>query len=377
MKYYFILGNNKELSQAEIETKLHQLKVIQVLQYQEDTFLIYETNKPLKCEALINQLGGTIKIGEILEEQDDINKINLKKYLPKQDNKLRFGISNYNIKLDVNRLGKKLKRELKDEEISARFVSSKEYPLSSVIVKKQKLLTNGIELCVFKSEEAFLLGKTLAVQPFEKFSQVDFGRPSRDTKIGMLPPKVAQIMINLAELQIDKSIYDPFCGSGTVLQQAALLGYTKLSGSDLSEKQVEASKTNLEWLRKEMELHTKFHVFQSDAQTVSGKMKFPVDSIVTEPHLGPPLKGSEQPQQMEIIISSLAKLYKNSLLEFNKILKPKSPILIIIPSFYIKSKTYEIDIKRIIPKNFKIEDSWQYFRTNQRVIRNIYKIRKR
>ena len=63
------------------------------------------------------------------------------------------------------------------------------------------------------------LGQTLVVQPFKVLSKRDFGRPARDDHSGMLPPKLAQIMINLARRNDDistKTILDPF----VVLEQS-------------------------------------------------------------------------------------------------------------------------------------------------------------
>src|SRR5205823_3602162 len=87
-----------------------------------------------------------------------------------------------------------------------------------------------------------------AVQPFEQFSARDFGRPGRDDLSGMLPPKLAIIMINLAANDTISVLLDPFCGSGTILSEALLLGYKNLIGSDISEKAVADTKTNLDWI---------------------------------------------------------------------------------------------------------------------------------
>ena len=90
--------------------------------------------------------------------------------------------------------------------------------------------------------QQFSLAQTEAVQPFEQFSARDFGRPGRDDLSGMLPPKLAIIMINLAQTPLNSILLDPFCGSGTILSEAVLLGYTNLIGTDISEKAIADSK---------------------------------------------------------------------------------------------------------------------------------------
>ncbi|MFO0702980.1 MAG: methyltransferase domain-containing protein [Candidatus Andersenbacteria bacterium] len=91
-------------------------------------------------------------------------------------------------------------------------------------------------------------GRTVAVQDFAAYGARDYGRPARDPKTGSLPPKLAQAMVNLAEVVPGGRIHDPFVGTGTVLQEALLLGY-QTSGSDLDPGMVAKAKTNLDWLR--------------------------------------------------------------------------------------------------------------------------------
>jgi tRNA G10 N-methylase Trm11 len=51
------------------------------------------------------------------------------------------------------------------------------------------------------------------VQNIDEYSKRDYSK-DRDMQIGMLPPKLSQMMINLSG---GKTIYDPFVGLGTVL----------------------------------------------------------------------------------------------------------------------------------------------------------------
>ena len=88
------------------------------------------------------------------------------------------------------------------------------------------------------------------MQPFKDLSRLDFGRPARDDFSGMLPPKLAQIMINLAQVQNPEAlIIDPFCGSGTILSEALLMGYKDLLGSDISPKAIADTYKNISWIK--------------------------------------------------------------------------------------------------------------------------------
>ncbi|MBI2459693.1 MAG: methyltransferase domain-containing protein [Parcubacteria group bacterium] len=130
-------------------------------------------------------------------------------------------------------------------------------------------------------------------------------------------------------------ILDPFCGSGTILTEAALMGYKNLIGSDISDKALQATKTNIAWLQSNFQLSTfNFQLFHSDATQISKQIApNSIDAIITEPYLGP------QRGRIEInkIKLELEKLYSESLREFSKILKPSGRIVMIWPVFQMSS----------------------------------------
>jgi len=64
--------------------------------------------------------------------------------------------------------------------------------------------------------------------------------------VGMMPPKLVQMMINISTTPKNSAIYDPFCGLGTTLIEAANMGYTSLFGSDISKEMVQSSQKSLE-----------------------------------------------------------------------------------------------------------------------------------
>ena len=68
---------------------------------------------------------------------------------------------------------------------------------------------------------------------------------------GMMPPKLVQMMINLARGNSEKisenfSVYDPFCGLGTTLIESANMGIYNIFGSDISSEMVENSRESLD-----------------------------------------------------------------------------------------------------------------------------------
>ena len=345
MKYVFILGHNPKLSAAEVLAVLPKAKVVT----ETSSFLIIENSK-IDCEEILKQLGGTIKIGEVVSDGIDTKIIveNLKNI--KVENKLNFGLSYYDCPKDD--LGMEIKKELKADGVSCRLVVSRDKALSSVVVTKNKCH----EFLILENK---WLGQTCAIQEFEEYSKRDFGRPVRDMISGSMPPKLAKIMINLAQMKKSASILDPFCGSGTMLQEALMLGYQNVAGIDISEKAIEDTKNNLEWLVQTYNLQPTLHasqakratynLFKFDVRELFSKVSG-VDAIITEPYLGPPLKGNESEEKMDDIVAELSDLYLGAFTEFKKVLNKNGKVVIILPSFKLEDNILELSILGEIKK---------------------------
>lgn len=347
---------------------------------------------------LMDRLGGTIKIGKIIDAAEG-NKLVFKtltvdrimdKYLPQTDQKITFGFSLYktggtysnSFEKDVTRNGIQIKMGLKRKGHNARFVTAKDKTLSSVIVGENKLIERGADICIFFKEDKILIGKTIAVQDYKSFGKFDYGRPSADPKSGMLPPKVARIMVNLSQIKSDGILLDPFCGSGTILQEALLLGVKKVIGSDISPRAISDTENNLQWVASEQKLSEKnYRVFQSDVRELPKILKSKVDAIVAEPYLGPPLRGSESVIQLQENIKELSKLYIESFRNFQNLLKEDGKIVIIFPVMKKDNKEYYLPILEDISKlGFQIKKytgssprgGYLYSRPDQKVMREIF-----
>lgn len=262
MKYFFILGNTPELAREEVRAVLPHQEL-----FYDPPVLILETEEEISFE----KFGGVIKVGEIIDEK-------IVDFLKNSgEKKIDFGISNYSKDSGHGQNDEKeIKRELEEAGIRARFVLPRGgMGLSSVVVKKQKL----VEFLKYKS----LIAKTIWVQDFEDWGKRDYARPEVEAHIGMLPPKVARQMVNIAQA---KSILDPFCGVGTILSEALILGI-KVIGSDINQNQIKKTQNNLDWLSRTYHLEpSNFRLFVCDARKIFEKVTN-IDAIVTETDLGP------------------------------------------------------------------------------------------
>jgi len=380
--WWFVLGREPMLSAAEIAAVL-SLKNIKIT----PTDKILRVVAPKETPAeLIKKLGGTVRIGQELSVGLKLEQLKetIKKELLGHENKVNFGISWLGQESEpiIKKLGLTIKKELRAENISARYVPSEGDMLNAATIKGNKLIDKGFEFLICQDEDGYGLAKTLAIQPFAEFSERDYGRPGRDNLSGMLPPKLAMMMINLAEVNKKNAVLDPFCGSGTILSEAMLLGYTNLTGSDISEKAIKDTKINLDWLNKEL---NKVKLFTADATEISKQIKSnSVNSIITEPYLGQPRKGNEPKDQIEQQATELKQLYLASLKEFYKILKPGGQIVFIVPCFKIREGWVrviknEVEIEKIgftfnplLPNcNFL-----RYWRPGQFVGREVWRFKK-
>ncbi len=353
MKYFFILGSNPTLSTAEIsavfglgvkETKFPIGNLVS------ENVLIMETDEGVDARKIIKKLGGTVKIGiinyklRIRNEKELRNKLIKLIDTNKIKGKFKFGISCYGkSKFNIKPLAMEIKKYLRENGISSRWVMSREPVLSSVVVEQNGLVDDGMEIILFNppypplqgGQQSIFIGQTLAVQPFKELSFRDYGRPARDDYSGMLPPKLAQIMINLAIAPLIRGdggiILDPFCGSGTILTEVILMGYKNIIGADISKKAVNDTQKNIEWIIKNYELRiTNCELFNRSVLELSKFIKpNSINAIVTEPYLGPP-RGKVD---LKKIKRELENLYSKSLVEFKKILKPNGRIVMVWPVF--------------------------------------------
>lgn len=299
-------------------------------------------------ETLMRQLGGTVKLGDVVlmcktDELDAERLAALSAERPR-GNDVAFGFSviggTPGAHRALERLPLHLKRALKARGIRSRWVTSKDSPaLSPAAVAKLKLTTKGYDFVLLVDGKDVHVGLTTQVQDADAWSLRDYGRPARDEKIGLLPPKLARIMVNLAQAGDEMTLLDPFCGSGTILMEAALATRAqKIIGSDIDAGQIAATKKNLAWLAEKNVLKAndalRFETHASDVKHIQRVIPHEsVDRIVTEGDLGPPLTGDESQKTLDKNRAAVERLWQNALAALQPILKPSATLVVVWPSF--------------------------------------------
>ena len=277
-----------------------------------------------------NRLGGTIKAADIIHTLDTTDPKRVEDFilhrltalipeLPTKG-KLQLGISVYGVPLSAQKIqafGLSLKKILRTEDRSVRLIPNKEKALSTAqVIHNHMTATHGCEIVLFAANGKTVVAKTRHEQNINSYTLRDRERPKRDSKVGMLPPKLAQIIINLATGPANAHkpiVLDPFCGTGVILQEALLMGLHAY-GSDLEPRMITYTQANLAWL--DQTFHTEVvntHLEIADA--TSHKWNHPFDTIACEAYLGQPITKLPEPSVLQGMIRTcdliITKFLKN------------------------------------------------------------------
>ncbi|MBT3418963.1 MAG: methyltransferase domain-containing protein [Candidatus Magasanikbacteria bacterium] len=369
--YYFELGHQPHISIAEILFTLSKEEYDATIEKETKQYIIVSTKRILDTPQIMAKLGGTKKISEAIPKTEGSIQDRIIEYLQQTtpEGKIHFSLSGEGAKP----FALQVKKELKALGRSVRFIEAK----NTATIKNNSLIRKQGDLLNIKDT----LFVTRAIQPFEDFAKRDYGRPRSDDKSGMLPPKLAKILINLSEIQPNETLLDAFCGSGTVLMEALSSGIQHIIGTDISIRAVRDSEANMSWLEEQVDTNATVTIFQHDATTKTKKIaENTIDAIVSEPYMGKPLTGKEGKQLLTKQAKELRQLFVKTFKQFHRIVKPGGIIIFIVPQFHFHNEWITINCKNDIEQlgftNIpltKDSESLLYRRAGQHIGRSIWK----
>jgi len=386
--YIALLGRQPELSIAELERVYTK-----VSWFSPETALI-DTEDRIN----IQKLGGSQKIGRVILEVDSTEWRHVSGALVKHyakiwstaSGKITVGLSAYDFQLSARELQKSgliLKSKLKNGGVSLRLIPNQEVALSTATSHHNKLglSDNKVELLIVRGKNTTIIAESVGAQNITALAARDQGRPRRDAFVGMLPPKLAQIMINLAgPLEADPTqdlaqprILDPFCGTGVVLQEAMLMGYGAY-GTDLAEKMIRYSRDNLNWLQDKYELTGHWYLHEGDAVDTSWQQ--PIAAVVAETYLGQPFSAPPSSAKLTEVRGNCNHIIGGFMKNLSKQLKPGTPVVLAVPAWKDKfdgfthlpltTKVEDYGFERVELKTVEA-DRLMYFRPDQVVAREL------
>ncbi|MBI5414461.1 hypothetical protein HZA38_03010 [Candidatus Peregrinibacteria bacterium] len=361
MKQYFFfeIGNFPKLSEEELSSTLPEFEQESLI---EKHILIGSFASPSvlspgkdiekrKIQEKFDELGGVLRYGyshKITQNLDELTLCIISILTKKHEEyakKLCFGITLFS---DVGgrqqnsflqRILLTVKKKCQKLGISVRFINRDFRSLDTGTYHKEALWKEEhTEFFIFEDQNGYILGETLAAQDVELFARRDFGKPVRDMNVGMLPPKLALMMVNFsrkANGSLPSSIWDPFCGTGSILIEAEKIGITTF-GSDISVEMVKASQKNMRFFFPKYDTSS---VFEHDVMQKLSK-KIHVEAIVSEGCLGPIFHHSISLDEFQKAVNEVSPVYFGFFQNLSKSFSGKK-IILSVPFWKMKNGDFQ------------------------------------
>ncbi|HZL07932.1 MAG TPA: hypothetical protein VFC50_01935 [Candidatus Dormibacteraeota bacterium] len=367
MQSLLILGRQPALGLAEVES-LYGADKLQPVGKQA---VVVDVDP---CLLAFDRLGGSLKFCKILTTLETTNWGKIEKFLfevspghsqQMPEGKMQLGLSLYGFNETAQRItatGLSLKKAIRKTGRSVRLIPNQAAELNSAQVIHNHLTgATGWELVFIRSGDKTIIGQTVKVQDIEAYSKRDRGRPKRDAKVGMLPPKLAQIILNLAAGQIPEeklesicdipagqpiprrflgqTVLDPFCGTGVILQEALLMGYD-IAGSDLEARMVDYTRQNISWLEELYGIKTADYDLAAADATQHEWSQEP-DLIASETYLGRPFTAPPGSEILAQTASDCNLIIKKFLRNIHGQIKPGTRICLAVPAWQTRAGQFK------------------------------------
>ena len=374
-KLAFVLGSNWLLSIAELLVYIQDRGFDGTLVDHSRNAAIVDIKQRLDSDQIVDMqssLGGCYKVGKVIweheidlplkaypaqkvaskEDLEEIRKIPwLKIVWPRvKGKKIKFGVSTYPIfdgrfPINFRRYTRGMDDQVKKllmkngakradyfayDEPDRRIEGRLNIALWPKTIAKNSLLTppNAEILAIF-SEEKLYIARTRIVYDSMLQQYRDESRPFVSAEIST-SPKICRTLLTLAGARPGDTVLDPFCGTGTLLMEAAMLGM-KCIGVDIDGDQVQGARSNLKWLAKDMGEKLDYDIVKGDSRELTSVVKKQVDAVAFEPILGPIYKKPPLRDEAEKTIKELTTLYRQVLTEISSILRPDGRVAMTIP----------------------------------------------
>lgn len=353
--YAALLGHQPRLTLAELAATVHDFTPVRTIA---GRAMVFDSNAVL-FQTHLEKWGGTMLLAQRASSADltlaDVPKL-LVNETAKMKGKVTFALRGIGVApFKMAKLYRSCKDALAKAGKPSRYVGNEKKPAATVLLRDEGLLdgTHGCEIVILEDEDTLWIGRTVAAQDPDEYTKRDMEKPVRDTRIGLLPPKLAQILLNFAWWAVRGEgkkassdtlhVYDPFCGTGVIPLECLHRRWPVLA-SDLSQKAVDGCQKNLDWIRKEEDIKKKevmSDVWKQDA-TKPFKLEETPDVIVSETHLGPALKERPTAKDAAKIRSEIDALEIAFLENAAKTL-PGVPLVITFPVWYLKSDVVRLE----------------------------------
>lgn len=338
--YFFFLGRNPNLSLQEIVSFLEAHEIEGSFK-QEEGIAMFSVEKPLDTKNIIEKLGGTIKIGKSVMKgsaESVLDRLKRLNVYEGAENKLKFTINVYPEDAEMFKSAREILEDyFKAERIRALFRQPSETPSGSIKF--------DLEFFIIKLGKDYHFGKIEAVYDSKNAEFRDMNKPFRRSEYA-ISPRLAKILINLSGVSEKEALLDPFCGVGTILQEALLNGINVI-GLDIEPGVIENCKRNIVWLRKSYDISAGYQIFCSNAIDILTVVKEKVDGIASEPFLIPLITYTPKDKEARKMITKAKEIYIRTLFELKKALKKNGRIALSLPVMKARESKVFLNIEEI------------------------------
>lgn len=375
------------------------------------------------CLLAFDRLGGSTKFGKVLAKLDTVSWKDVEKFLVEAapphsrtmpEGKMQLGLSLYGFQETVQRImatGLHLKKVIQKTGRSVRLIPNKTPALNSAQAIHNHLTgPNGWELLFVLDGRQIIIAQTVKVQDIAAYTQRDRARPKRDTRVGMLPPKLAQIIVNMAAglvpeesrqsiceilpgeplplpVKSDQILLDPFCGTGVILQEAKLMGF-HVYGSDVDPRMIEYSTKNLDWFLQQFHLaqDTETSAYRLEVADATSHTWDTFTFIASETYLGRPFTSLPPPPVLAQTMSDCNMILKKFLQNLAVQIPPGTQLCLAVPAWQVKQNQFQhlplvdqLDELGYTQVSFEHVQARQliYYRPDQIVARELLVIRRK
>jgi tRNA G10 N-methylase Trm11 len=389
--YLAILGRQPAISTAELEAAFGSPAVERL---HSDILLVKTDNFD------ISRLGGTKKAGLVFAETAKDTEV-IQKAISKHivglgiEGKITLGISAYHSPFQPKALlgiGLKVKNALRRQNNSVRLIPSDTTELSTAASHHNKLglSPNKIEILIVSRGNKIILASSTGAQNITAYAARDQKRPKRDAFVGMLPPKLAQIIINLAVGSTASdpkiTILDPFCGTGVILQESLIMGFDAY-GTDLNPKMIDYSRENLDWLVRTKNSDEPRYVGKITLEVgdaTKHKWQGQINAVASEIYLGQPFSAIPSDAKLAEVRRNCRRILADFLENLAPQIAPNTPLCLAIPAWRTKygwQHLEMLDIARNLGYNIQEfknapQKDLLYYRENQIVGRELLVLRR-
>jgi tRNA G10 N-methylase Trm11 len=214
------------------------------------------------------------------------------------------------------------------------------------LIRHGLLASPNAEILAVFTAKTLYIGRTVAAYDSILQQHRDEARPYISPEIST-SPKICRTLLNVAGAKPGDTVLDPFCGTGTLLMEAAVLGMSSI-GIDIDDNAVKGTIANLRWLEKELGRTLKFSVFRGDARKTDSLVKERVDVVAFEPELGPIHSTRPEEDEAGKTIEGLTSLYHDTLTAASRRLKPEGRVAMTLPVINSKQGLFRVDLNELV-----------------------------